>query len=429
MVLEADMLFRPHFGSNWDNSAKCGSRRSNWNNPTLNLNSNISRRGVTDTGEISHGVNPTAEHIGLARVPNIQQGLCRASSHCESPVEHLMKRHGNLWEGIVTTENINLAFQKARKGKGWQYKVQNFEKNLEQNIEGIRQSLIKKTFTTSEYRVKELFEPKQRTIYILPFAPDRIIQHAVMNVLEPIWDTLMIDDSYACRKGKGQHTASLKTMQWIKKHKYCMQADVKKFYPSINHDLLMNVVRRKIKDPNVLWLLEDIIYSIPGGHNVPIGNYTSQWLGNLYLNELDMYVKHQLREKAYLRYNDDFVIFGDDKQKLHEQRNNIRCFLKYQLDLTMSKDKVFPVSQGLDFIGYRHFPDKVLLRKRTAKRVKKRIGSLPYLLKTGQISPESARSSVASTQGWLQWANTHNLSITLQLEKLKGEINEFCTQV
>jgi retron-type reverse transcriptase len=427
MDFKADMLYRPHFGSNWDNGAKCGSRSSNWNNPALNLNSNNGSQGVTDTGATPQGAYPTAEHIGLARVPNIQQGLCRVSSQGESPVEHLMKRHGNLWSKIITTENIALAYKKARKGKGWQHKVQNFEKNLEDNLENIRQSLIEKSFTTSEYRVKEVYEPKQRTIYILPFAPDRIVQHAVMNVLEPIWNSMMIEDSYACRQGKGQHSASRRTMQWVRKYKYCFQADVKKFYPSINHDILMNIVRRKIKDPDVLWLLEDIIYSIPGDNNVPIGNYTSQWLGNLYLNELDMYVKHQLREKAYLRYNDDFVIFGNDKQKLHEQRNNIRCFLKYNMDLTMSKDKGLPVFQGLDFVGYRHFPNKILLRKRTAKRVKKKIDSIPYLLKTGAISPESALSSIASTQGWLQWANTHNLSIALQLEKLKGEVNELCT--
>jgi retron-type reverse transcriptase len=337
-----------------------------------------------------------------------------------------MKRHGNLWEQIITTENMMRAYRRARKGKGWQYKVKNFEKDLDGNLERIRQSLINKTFTTSEYRVKEVYEPKQRTIYVLPFAPDRIVQHAVMNVLEPIWNALMIEDSYACRQGKGQHAASRKAAEWVRRHRYCLQADVKKFYPSINHDILMEVVKRKIKDPHVLWLLEDIIYSIPGGKNVPIGNYTSQWLGNLYLNELDMFVKHQLGVKDYIRYNDDFVIFGDHKRKLHEYRCTIRSFLSEQLDLTMSKDKVFPVSQGLDFVGYRHFPRKILLRKSTAKRVKKKIKSLPYLLKTGKISAESARSVIASTKGWIQWANTHNLSVSLHLNQLEEEVNGCC---
>jgi hypothetical protein len=164
-----------------------------------------------------------------------------------------------------------------------------------------------------------------------------------------------------------------------------------------------------------------------GETNVPIGNYTSQWFGNLYLNELDMFVKHNLREMAYIRYNDDFVIFGDDKNRLHEDRTIIEAFLKENLLLTMAKDKVFPVSQGLDFVGYRHFPDKVLLRKRTAKRVKKRIQSLSRRVRTGAIPPESARSSIASTEGWIKWANTHNFSLSMDLEKLKGEINELCS--
>jgi retron-type reverse transcriptase len=427
MVIKVGMLFRPHFGSNWDNSAKCGSRRSNWNNPTLNLNTNIGRQGVTETGAFPQGAHPTAEHIDLARVPNTQQGSGPDSKITEPREGHFMKRHGNLWEKVVSEENINLAYKKARKGKGWQRTVQNFEKDLDANIAKIRQSLITKTFTTSEYVQKEVYEPKQRTIYVLPFAPDRIVQHAVMNVLEPIWDAMMIGGSHACRKGKGQHSASRKAMEYSRKYRYCFQADVRKFYPSVNHNILIGVIEKKIKDKNVLWLLKDIIRSMHGETNVPIGNYTSQWFGNLYLNELDMFVKHNLREMAYIRYNDDFVIFGDDKNRLHEDRTIIEAFLKENLLLTMAKDKVFPVSQGLDFVGYRHFPDKVLLRKRTAKRVKKRIQSLSRRVRTGAIPPESARSSIASTEGWIKWANTHNFSLSMDLEKLKGEINELCS--
>jgi hypothetical protein len=169
MDITADMLYRPHFGSNWDNRSKCGSRSSNWNNPTLNLNAHNGGRGVTDTGGTLRA-NPTAEHIGLAERPNTQQGPCLGSRATETQARYFMRRHGNLWEKIVTTENLALAYQRARKGKRWQYKVQNFEKNLEGNLERIKQSLIDKTFTTSEYRVKEVYEPKQRTIYVLPFA-------------------------------------------------------------------------------------------------------------------------------------------------------------------------------------------------------------------------------------------------------------------
>jgi len=219
------MLFRPLFGSNWDNSAKCGSRRSNWNNPALNLNANIGRQGVTETGATSQGVYPTAEYIGLARWPNTQQGPGLGSRFAELQAGQLlgitMKRHGDLWEKVTAIENIELAYKKARKGKGWQHKVQNFEKHHDHNLKSIQKLLVDKTFTTSEYVKKEIFEPKQRTIYVLPFAPDRIVQHAVMNVLEPIWDAMMIGDSHACRRGKGQHSASRRAMQFTRKYKYC----------------------------------------------------------------------------------------------------------------------------------------------------------------------------------------------------------------
>jgi len=337
-----------------------------------------------------------------------------------------MKRHGNLWETVTARDNLEIAFKKARKGKAWQSKVKAFERNSAANLGSIRLSLIQKTFTTSEYIQKEVYEPKQRTIYVLPFAPDRIVQHAVMNVLEPIWNAMMIGGSHACRKGKGQHSASKEVMEYARRYRYCFQADVRKFYPSIDHAKLMEIIKRKIKDKNVLWLLEDIIYSMPGGKNVPIGNYTSQWFGNLYLNELDMFVKHNLKEKAYIRYNDDFVIFGDDKKQLHRDRRLIETFLRDDLHLTMAKDKVFPVSQGLDFVGYRHFPDKILLRKRTAKRVRNRIAALRAKVAYGTIPPEVARSSVASTEGWMKWANTHNLVISMDLSAIKEEINEQC---
>lgn len=420
------MLFRPHFGSNWDNSANCSSRRSNWNNPALNLNANNGGQGVTETGENPHGAYPTAEHISLPRWANTQQGSGPGSRETEPREGHFMKRHGNLWAKVVEKENLYLAFRKAKKGKGWQHTVQRFEENIDTNLEIIRKSLINKTFTTSDYLQKEVYEPKQRTIYVLPFAPDRIVQHAIMNILEPIWNSMMIGDSHACRKGKGQHSASRRAMEFTRQYHYCFQADVRKFYPSINHNILMKIIEKKVKDPTVLWLLGDIIYSMPGETNVPIGNYTSQWFGNLYLNELDMFVKHELREKSYLRYNDDFMIFGNDKKRLHYNRLKIEAFLKESLALTMAKDKVFPVTQGLDFVGYRHFPGKILLRKRTAKRVKKRIGSLSRKVSVGKISPESARSSIASTEGWIKWANTYNFSISLQLEKLKEKINGRC---
>ena len=330
-----------------------------------------------------------------------------------------MRRHGNLFQEIIKTENIYQAYCKAKKGKRWQRKVQGFEKNLENNIEDIRQSLINKTFHTSGYRTKMIHEPKEREIFILPFAPDRIVQHALMNIIEPIWDSMMIHNNYACRVGKGIHAGSRKTMEYVRKNNYCLKCDVSKFYPSVDHDILCKILQRKIKCADTLWLIKNIIYSYPGGKNVPIGNYTSQWFGNMYLNELDTYVKHVLKCKDYIRYCDDFCLFHNDKTILNAVAKSIESFLYNRLKLRFSKCDLFPVSHGVDFLGYRHFCKYILLRKSTAKRVKKRLARLPQIFKKGRITKEQFESSIASTWGWLKWANTYNFRLTLDLDNLR----------
>jgi hypothetical protein len=245
-----------------------------------------------------------------------------------------------------------------------------------------------------------------------------------MNVIEPIWDRMFIFDSYACRQGKGIHAGSKRTMEFVRRNRYCLKCDVSKFYPSVVHDILFEIVQRKIKCKGTLWLFEDIIYSFPGGKNVPIGNYTSQWLGNLYLNELDQLLKHQYHIRDYIRYCDDFLLFHDDKKYLGDMAKVIEAFLAERLQLQFSKCDLFPVSRGVDFLGYRHFKDYILVRKSTAKRVKKRLKRLPVLLEKGIITKEQYRSSLASTMGWLKWANSYNLRVSLEIDKLMEACNE-----
>jgi len=333
-----------------------------------------------------------------------------------------MTRHRDLWPQVVAPETIELAYKRARRGKRWQRTVQRVELRKAAVLEDVRRSLVDKSFTTSEYRTKKVYEPKERTIYVLPFEPDRIVQHAVMVVVSPIWDRMFDGASHACRPGRGQHSASSKTMEYVRRCKYAFQGDIQKFYPSVHHDTLLGIVRQKIKDPGVLWLIDDIVRSFPGGRNVPIGNLTSQWLGNLYMNEFDVFVRQTLRPAGYVRYNDDFLLFGDDKQKLNADRERARAFLMGRLKLTMSKDRVYPTKCGVDFVGYRHFPGYILIRKSTARRVKKRLALLRHEIDTDQISFERARSVVASTLGWLRWANAHNLQRSLGLDAIQGEI-------
>jgi len=320
-------------------------------------------------------------------------------------------------------ENIKLAYARARKGKSWQRQIRNFDRNVEENLKKIQQMLINKVYKTSRYRTKRIHEPKERVIFIVPFFPDRIVHHALMNILEPIYKPMFIHDSYACIERKGLHAGSQRTMEFVRTKKYCLKCDISKFFPSMKHDIIFNIIKRKIKCKDTLNLIKVIIYGMAGGQNVPIGNYTSQWFGNIYLNELDQHVKHVYKIKHYVRYCDDFLFFHDDKEELRRIAKDVNIFLDENLGLKMSKCNLFPVSQGVDFLGYRHFPKYVLLRKSTAKRVRRRLKILPRLLGTGRITLEYFRSCIASYIGWMRWANCYNFGLNLQLDRLQEILN------
>jgi RNA-directed DNA polymerase len=334
-----------------------------------------------------------------------------------------MKRHGNLWEKILDPDNIREAYNDARRGKTLLKAVRFCDRHLEETLAGIRETLATKTFRTSPYRAMVIFVPKRREIYKLPFYPDRIVHHCLMRVLEPIWTGLFSPHSYACIKRRGIHAASRLTMSYVRRYRYCLKMDISKFYPSVDQDVLYGIVAHKIKCPDTLWLMREIIYSYAGGKNIPIGNYTSQWMGNLYLNELDQWLRQTHGVTAYVRYCDDFCIFGDDKRRLHTLAGEIETFLRERLRLTLSKNDVFPTSQGVDFLGYRHFPDHILLRKATATRMKRRLRSLPEALVKGRVTFDQYRSTLASVSGWLRWANTYHLQLNLRINELREVID------
>jgi retron-type reverse transcriptase len=332
---------------------------------------------------------------------------------------------------ITDVKNIRMAFYRAALHKGTRRNVIRIKENLDERLEKIRLSLVNKTFNTSKYWEKIVHEPKKRTIYVLPFYPDRIVQHALINIVSPIWDKIFIYNSYACREKKGTHAGSVKSMEFVRRNKYVLKCDISKFYPSVDQDILMKIIKRKIKCPDTLWLIKNIVHSFPGGKNVPIGNYTSQWFGNLYLNEADNYVEVDLQREYghidYIRYSDDFCLFNNDKKVLKKCRDNLTDFIDGKLKLKFSKCDIFPIKRGVDFLGYRHFNNYILLRKSTAKRVRKRLTLLPVLFEKNKITAEQYRSSVASTWGWLKHANSHNLQAALhftELMKKTGELNE-----
>ena len=319
-----------------------------------------------------------------------------------------MKRFGNLFSHITNLENILLAHQNARKGKCHYQDVQLVDSDPIYFAEQIREMLISKTFTTSKYELKEIYEPKQRTIYKLPYYPDRIVQHAIMQVIQPIWDNVFIQDLYSAIPGKGLHSGSYRLRQFLKDTpgtQYCLKYDVSKFYPSMDHDVLLNLIQKKIKCPDTLWLLEDVIRSTPG---VPIGNYLSQYFGNIYLNEFDHWLKEEKGMKYYIRYCDDGVILNGNKQILKNLMEEIKEYFG-ALKLTLNpKSCIFPVDRcGVDFLGYRHYRGHTLLRKSSARNLKRKV----HLIEQSGImmGPNSVISSVMSMYGWLKHCNSRNL--------------------
>lgn len=333
-----------------------------------------------------------------------------------------MKTYTGLWEKLITKDNFELAAKESQRGKKKQYGVKLYNRAPAENLEQVRQDVINGKFHTSKYKSKIIFEPKKRTIYMLPYMPDRIVQHAIMNVLIPYFERMFISDSYACINGRGSLKASQRCSEYVRRNKYALKCDIHHFYPSIDQQILSDMFHKKFNDSRFLALMDDIIFSYPGGKNTPIGNYTSQWCGNFYLTPLDLYIKHELKCKDYVRYCDDFILFSDDKKYLHDCRIKIEKFIKTKLKLTYSKADVFSTRQGVDFCGYRSFGKYVLLRKSTALRMKRKIRELPGKVAAGEIDQEKARAIIDSTYGWMKHANTYNLRNTMKLEKVRGQI-------
>ena len=291
-----------------------------------------------------------------------------------------MKRINNLYEKIYAVDNLVLADAKARKGKLKSYGVIKHDLNREQHISELHESLKNKAFNTSRYHVFKITDPKEREIYQLPYYPDRIVHHAVMNILEPIWVSIFTRDTYSCIKGRGIHGVVRKLKVDLldyEKTTYCLKLDIRKYYPSIDHDILKRILRQKIKDKSLLWLLDGIIDSAPG---VPIGNYLSQFFANLYLAYFDHWIKEEKKIKYYYRYADDIVILSDSKEFLHGLFVEMKTYLSMVLKLEVKKNyQVFPVEKrGIDFVGYRFYHTHILLRKSIKKRFVMAINKTGY---------------------------------------------------
>lgn len=317
-----------------------------------------------------------------------------------------MKRIGNLFDTVCSPENLCLAYTKAKKGKAKQYGVKLFDKQLSTNLEQLRTELISGTYRTSEYSVFIIHDPKERTVYRLPFR-DRVVHHAIMNVLEPIWTSVFIENTYACIKGRGIHAVTKhlrRDMRDVRGTTYCLKLDIKKFYPSIDHEIMKAIVRKKVKDTRLLHLLDGIIDSAPG---VPIGNYLSQFFANLYLSYFDHWLKEIKYVKYYYRYADDMVILGPDKPYLHHLFADMSEYLTSQLKLCVKENyQIFPVAdRGIDFVGYVFYHTHTLMRK----TIKCRMCRKAARLRKKNLEQTTFLHRMASHLGWAQHCNSKHL--------------------
>ena len=337
-----------------------------------------------------------------------------------------MKTHKNLYYKIISPENLLIAWQKARKGKTKKPDVIEFEKNIIANLQGLHKELKEETYRPFPLVSFTIRDPKTRKISKSDFR-DRIVHHAIVNILEPIYEKVFINDSCANRRGKGNLFA-LKRLRlfmrkvsrngkingWLNDNQvkgYCLRADIKHYFQEVEHYILQKILEKKIKDPIVLQLISVIMNNaVSGGERqkgMPLGNLTSQFFANVYLNELDYFVKQSLQAKYYIRYVDDFVILHSSKEQLQTWKEQISEFLQAELKIKLhpEKSKIILLSRGIDFVGFRNFYYYRLVRKRNIRKMKRRIENL----KNDKISYWQLMESFQGWQAYVKWANSFNL--------------------
>lgn len=321
-----------------------------------------------------------------------------------------MKRYDHLYEKVYDIDNLRKAHRNAKKGKGWYKEVKMIDKNPDYYLHQIQEMLINHTYHTSEYEVFTKKEgKKERTIYKLPYYPDRICQWAILQVIEPCIINNLTDDTYSAIPKRGIHKALFKLQRamWndTENCKYCLKLDARHYYQSVNHDLLKQKYARMFNDTDLLWLLNEIIDSIKTAEiedltaiylleedidpntGIPIGNYLSQYSGNYYFSSFDHWIKEQKHVKYYFRYMDDIVIFACTKEELHELRKEIEIYFRNELKLNIKGNwQIFPsYIRGVDFLGYRTFLNYSLLRKSTCEDMKRKLTAIRRKVEKGNM--------------------------------------------
>jgi hypothetical protein len=336
-----------------------------------------------------------------------------------------------LWEKICSMENLQLAHQNAKDGKGWYKEVKMIDADLDHYLKQLQTMLLLKTYHTSDY---ENFFKKEgnkiRLLSKLPYFPDRICHWAIIQVIEPILIKKMIANTYSAIPDRGihrcLHDVQAAMQNDVKGCQYCLMLDVRKYYQSINHDILKQTYRRIFKDKDLIWLLDEIIDSTPGDTGVPIGNYISQYSGNIYLTEFDHWIKEVKKVKHYYRYMDDVRIFAETKEELHRLFLEIKEFYATKLKLTIKDNwQIFPTyKRGIDFVGYRSFLEYTLLRKSTCISFKNKMVKINRKRLEGKPLNHSEWCSINSYYGWLKHCDSFRLC-QKYLEPLKQYANAY----
>ncbi len=341
-----------------------------------------------------------------------------------------MKTYKHLYAQITEWHNVMGAWRKARKGKRYTPAAATFERDLDLNLLTLHRDLLDESYTPGQYVSFFVHEPKRRKISAAPFR-DRVAHHALCNVIEPIYERKFIFDSYANRRGKGTHAALDRCTHFMRRHRYVLQCDIQQFFPAIDHAILKAILARTIACPPTMTLCEKIVDSgqgilrgqydmhyFPGDdllaaarpRGLPIGNLTSQFWANVYMNELDQFVKHTLRVKGYLRYVDDFLLFADDKVTLHRWRDEIITFL-HSLRLTIHENRAqpCPVHTGISFLGFRVFPEYRRLLNSKGLRYRRHLRNLYGAYQRGEIERKPLEQSIRAWAGHTMHGNTWGL--------------------
>jgi len=335
-------------------------------------------------------------------------------------VNILICMHTN-YSNLISIENLFQAWNEFRKGKLKRLDVQEFERNLEDNLFELQHGLKDKAYRHGNYQSFYVQDPKQRHIHKASVS-DRVVHHLLYIFLYKLFDNNFIYDSYSCRLNKGTHKGVKRLEQFTRKVSrnytgscWALKCDIKKFFASVDHEALLTLLKEKIKDSNIIWLLEQIIYSFHSdkgeGKGMPLGNLTSQVFANIYLNELDQFVKHKLKAKYYMRYADDFVFLLSNRNEFHQYTSILVNFLKDNLKLELHPKKIIlrKLEWGIDFLGYIVLPYYILPRTKTRKRIFKKIKE--------KISSENFNQSLQSYLGYLKHSSSYKLT-----ESLKNQV-------